>query len=146
VQIYSLKFDGACGPKNPGGIASYGFILNTPAGEAIKGHGVIGEGPTMSNNVAEFAALAAGLHAFIGDMYKTGIRPVTLLVKGDSNVVINIMSRRWRAHSDKLYWTYYLECLGLVTALRKDLKTHVSFDWIPREANQDCDDLSKKNR
>lgn len=137
MDVYTLKFDGACWP-NPGGKASYGFIISRGPEEIESGHGIVGQDASMSNNVAEFAALAFGLHAF----YKLGTGPCHLNVKGDSNLVINIMSRKWRPRADKLYWPAYTIAQGALLRIRKQ-SVSVTFEWIPRELNQDCDDLSK---
>ena len=141
---YKLFFDGSCGPKNPGGTAAYGFAL---MGEGLEapleyGAGVIGSGPGMSNNVAEFHALLKGFEAFNRVRVLTSDRYDNLHVHGDSKLVIEVMSRRWKAKPDKLYFETYALADGWLSDLRKD-RARVSFDWIPREMNTICDDLSK---
>jgi ribonuclease HI len=143
MQVFTLHFDGSCGPKNPGGTAAYGYaISSTGLAEPIEtGHGVIGTGPAMSNNLAEFTALAEGLLAFSKLLL---VNPI-LKVYGDSKIVINIMSKTWRATSDKLYYPAYLRAAELLRRLRVKGVT-VSFDHVYREQNQLCDDLSKAHQ
>lgn len=136
--MYKLKFDGGCAPKNPGGTASYGFILYKNDIEVSRGSGIIGQGDLMSNNLAEFYALYYGLQKF----HEFSKENDKLLVQGDSNLVVNIMKGKWRAHPSKLYYTGYIQAK---TALTFTVSAHVEvkFEWIPREKNQDCDDLTK---
>lgn len=138
MDIYTLHFDGSCGPKNPGGTAAYGFSLRCGDKRLAAEHGVIGSGPAMSNNVAEFTALFKGLEAF----HTQSHTPAFLQVRGDSQIVINIMSKKWKAHSDKMYYQAYLETEAITRAIRRT-NVHITFDWIPREQNTECDDLSK---
>lgn len=138
MEVFTLQFDGSCGPKNPGGTAAYGFILKTRGAYVTTGHDVIGTGPGMSNNFAEFIAVARGLEAF--DKYC--LTPALLNVRGDSNLVIKIMSGRWKARPDKLYYPAYVFAKEILTRIRRR-NVQVNFDWIPREDNTECDDLSK---
>lgn len=140
---YRLFFDGSCGPKNPGGTAAYGFALFKDGEESAvhTGSGVIGTGPGMSNNVAEFSALYEGLAAFAELENSRAV----ISVFGDSNLVIRVMCGHWKAKADKLYYSYYKLAEGIVKNLRS--KGHViTFDWVPRELNQVCDDLSKAHQ
>lgn len=136
MELWTLKFDGSCWP-NPGGKACYGYILYLHNDVIMDGEGVVGDGPGMSNNVAEFAALTKGL----GAVLRSYVPIKNLAVKGDSQLVINIMSGKWKGKSG-LYYNYAQDAKRLVAELRKS-GVNITFDWIPREENQDCDDLSK---
>lgn len=135
----TLHFDGSCWP-NPNGVAAYGYALSSQGSVIDSGHGVIGTGPGMTNNVAEFYALWQGLMAayarFDGDK---GF----LQVYGDSNLVIQIMNRHWRPKREKAYYASYVRAAGVLTTLRSGRGITVSLDWVPREQNTICDDLSK---
>jgi ribonuclease HI len=140
---YTLHFDGSCGPKNPGGTAAYGFIL-TKDGETVEsGHGILGTGEGMTNNKAEFYALAMGLHSFYNNV--PDLKGSVLHVYGDSKLVINIMNKHWRAKPDKPYYSAYDDALTRLLGLRSAGVT-VYFDWVPRSKNQKCDDLSKAHQ
>src|ERR1039457_2050017 len=57
-QEYTAWFDGACGPINPGGTATYGVVIKDQDGTIlVREHSLVGEGSTMSNNVAEYAGV-----------------------------------------------------------------------------------------
>lgn len=139
---YKLYFDGSCGPRNPGGTAAFGYVLLKEGQEepVSTGHGVIGTGEGMTNNLAEFHALKKGLDAFIETVQASAKH--TLQVFGDSNLVIQIMNRHWKPRSDKAYYANYAHAAENVTAIRRAGNT-IIFDWVPREQNQLCDDLSK---
>lgn len=140
---YKLFFDGSCGPKNPGGTAAYGYVLfKEGQEEAVRhGSGVIGSGAGMTNNLAEFYALDRGLAEGFIFCHDTSARCL-LNVYGDSNLVIQIMSGHWRAKADKAYYQAYEYATANLRLIRQ--RGHaVTFDWIPREQNTFCDDLSK---
>lgn len=141
-MVYTLHFDGSCGPTNPGGTAAYGFALyESGVTEPIEtGHGVVGTGPGMTNNLAEFYALAMGLHAFAARV--PALKNTVLNVRGDSMLVIKIMNRDWKAKAEKPYYSAYDDAAVRLAGLRRDGAT-VFFDWVGREHNQVCDDLSK---
>lgn len=145
MKDYILHFDGSCGPANPGGTAAYGYILTESGQELASNSRVIDTGPKMSNNYAEFHALACGMTALsqIEAYYETiHPGPAHLQVYGDSKLVINIMNKRWKASPDKLYYPAAEFAFHAMNKLRK-LKVKVSFDWVPRTQNQACDTLSK---
>lgn len=144
---YKLYFDGSCGPKNPGGTAAYGFALfREGQQEPVEfGSGVIGTGEGMTNNLAEFHALWRGLLAFNRESSATHPNKHTVRVLGDSNLVIQIMNRHWKARSDKLYYEEYEAAQAMLSILRRE-RHGFQFDWIPRELNQVCDDLSKAHQ
>lgn len=143
MRVFSIHFDGSCGPKNPGGTAAYGVIL-AKAGVGVKTNlveeaGVIGTGPLMSNNLAEFHALGVGLQRYLDHGPLAGDE---LIVFGDSNIVIQIMGGKWKASKDKLYYPAYFATWCLLEDIT-ELGVKTSFHWIPREENTECDDLSK---
>ena len=139
---HTLHFDGSCGPKNPGGTAAYGFALyRTGEQEPYKtGHGIIGTGSGMTNNLAEFHALAAGLRDFYED-HKTQ-RSGLLTVYGDSNLVIQIMNGVWRARPGKAYYEAYETAMTALMGVRR-LGIRVTLDWVPRGQNAVADGLSR---
>jgi ribonuclease HI len=142
METYSIHFDGSCWP-NPGGTAAYGTIVKSEGETICAEAGVIDTSPVMSNNVAEFFAVAVGLKRLVQKTSKEHRKGV-VSVYGDSQIVINIMARKWRPNPDKLYYTAYLQAEEAVKEVR-DLGLSVSFTWIPREANTECDELSKEH-
>lgn len=145
---YKLFFDGSCNP-NPLGTAAYSFALMLEGQQEPLEHGsgVIGVGEGMTNNGAEFHALWRGLLAF---HKHTGIsignrQHHSLQVYGDSNLVVQVMNRHWKARSDKAYFKEYEIATHTAVELRK-AGAVITYDWIPRERNTICDDLSKAHQ
>jgi len=138
-MAWTIYFDGSC--SKPGGSAAYGFILYHNEEEVSSGHSIIGDGPGMTNNLAEHRALTEGLKSFI--QYKN---PYTkkLYIYGDSMLVVNQINGKWGSRGNKPYKKQYKENLQLITQI-KQMGVKIYCEWIPREKNQKCDDLSKKH-
>jgi ribonuclease HI len=135
---YLAWFDGACGPVNPGGIATYGVMIKEQDGTVLVWeHGLVGKGKAMSNNVAEYGAV---LHVF---RYLSTRPPGRVTIYGDSNLVINQLNGK-RGISKGLYVPFALEAKALLAHLQ-GLGWQIDLCWIPREQNEECDQLSKKD-
>lgn len=143
---YKVFFDGSCSPKNPGGTAAYGFVLLKEGQEepVESGSGIIGSGDGTTNNLAEFYALDRGLVAFLR-RHDAPNQKHLLSVYGDSNLVIQIMSKHWKARREKAYYSAYEDAAANLKTIRVYGHT-VTFDWIPRELNTLCDGLSKAHQ
>jgi ribonuclease HI len=140
---YKLYFDGSCSPQNPGGTAKYGFALFKYGQREpiVMDHGIIGTGPGMTNNLAEFTALWHGLMAFYLQV-RDDPRGSMLICVGDSRLVVNVMNNKWGTDPSKPYYPSYDSANKLYHSLEKSGHL-VGFKWIPREQNQMADDLSK---
>ena len=138
--IYTLYFDGACWP-NPGGTASYGFVLSKDGKEIETGHGVAGNPPHTSNNLAEHAGVCAGFEAFLRH-YDKMAKNTLLEVRGDSDLVIRQLNRKWRVKPNTFYYKQGLKSLELLQTIKKQ-GVKVTCLWIPRAQNDKCDMLSK---
>lgn len=130
--MITVYFDGFCS-KNPGGIATYGVIIHKDGRIIRIALDVIGEGPNMTNNVAEFY----GLWKSIEWLTKKNLINEELKIKGDSQLVINQISGAWAVKSETSK-TY----VPLILNLLKGKK--VTFHWIPREENSAADELAYK--
>jgi len=126
--------DGLCEPRNPAGIASYGFIIYKEDAKVYEEGKVIGEGVGVSNNVAEYGALCEALK-WLSDQC---LSEEEIIVKSDSRLLVNQMSGFWECHGG-LYVAKFLEALKLAKGFNK-----ISFVWIPREQNSEADSLSRK--
>ncbi|MFA5862593.1 MAG: DUF3378 domain-containing protein, partial [Candidatus Thermoplasmatota archaeon] len=52
---YVINFDGLCDPVNPGGVATFGFVVRHHGRIVHEGHGLASPPrPTSTNNVAEY--------------------------------------------------------------------------------------------
>src|SRR5438876_3627883 len=126
--------DGLCEPVNPGGRATYGYVVRNDAGRDIaRKSGVVGKGPEMSNNVAEYAALCEALRFLV----KEKMSRMSIEIRSDSRLVVNQMKGKWKFRKG-LYAQKYSEAKGLTA-----LFTIITFRWIPREENEEADALSR---
>ena len=146
--MLEVWIDGACEPINPGGTASYGLIIKRQivADKFSEIHGnklrllmvkhVVGNGSTMSNNVAEYSALLA----FLGWYYANITNKEEATIYSDSKLVVNQMNGLWEAKQG-LYIPYYETAFNMLCSLAPH---NISFRWIPREENYEADNLSKQ--
>src|SRR5439155_6224773 len=130
LAMIVINFDGLCEPVNPGGTATFGYLIKDDAGLILASKsGLVGKGPAMSNNVAEYAALCEALEFLL----KNNRENSPIEVRGDSALVVNQMSGKWKFRKG-LYREKYQEALRL-RAQFADLR----FLWIPREQNEEAD-------
>ena len=129
--MITVYFDGLCYPKNPCGVAAYGYLIYEDGELLHKGFGAVGEGPGMTNNVAEYEGLLAALF-WIKDNGLNG----KVVVRGDSQLVINQISGRWQVKSGTSS-KYVPEIKEMMNGM------DVVLEWIPREKNGEADELSR---
>ena len=136
MNEYLAWFDGACEPVNPGGTASFGVVIKDEDGAVLlRDAGVVGKGKAMSNNVAEYAGV---LHVL---KHLSSWPPGRVTINGDSNLVINQLTGRWRIKKG-LYRSIATETKELLAHLR-ELGWQINLRWIPRDQNEECDALSR---
>jgi ribonuclease HI len=129
--MITVYFDGLCYPKNPCGVAAYGYLIYRDGQPIYKGFRAVGEGKGMTNNMAEYEGLMAAAQWLRDE----GIEE-KIVIKGDSQLVIKQMKGEWKINSatSKKY----------VPQIRRLLQgKEVSFSWIPREENEEADQLSR---
>lgn len=132
-------FDGSCGPVNPGGTARWGAFIKNADGEILfSNHGVIGHGHGMTNNLAEHFAAAEVLEQ-VATIAGTGW---SVLLRGDSMLVVNQLNGKWRAKSRKPYFHAFQRGLAALEKLRS-MGVSVYVGWLPRKRNQLADALSR---
>ncbi len=132
-----LFFDGLCEPKNPGGVACYGYVvyLESPSGrkKLVEDSGVAAEpGPDSTNNVAEYAGLIKGL-----EWVRTNADDRELEIIGDSTLVIRHLTGEYKVRAPRLVPLYRKAC-----SLLNELKWTAR--WVRREENTVADELSLK--
>ena len=131
-----MYFDGGCEPKNPGGVATFGWCAMTIDNDIIaKNNGVVHPygHPMSTNNVAEYTALLKGLE-YLRETKWSG----ELLVRGDSMLVIRAIEGRWRCKAPHLIPIYKM-CMDILRTFDR-----YAAEWIPRKDNSFCDELSSK--
>ncbi len=135
IQAY---FDGSCGPVNPGGTAAFGAVVYKDGQRVWECSQIFqplpGEEQLTSNNVAEYCGLLALLNYFL----ENKMREEQIVVRGDSNLVIQQMNGRW-----KIKKGFYLPVALEAQRKVKDF-SNIHFEWIPREQNELADELSKQ--
>lgn len=91
-------------------------------------------GPNITNNIAEYSGLLNGLL----EIQKNFIEPISLKIQGDSLLVINQITNKWKIKNKKL--------LTLHLQIQELLKTFYKYDCshVLREFNKIADKLSKK--
>ena len=140
VEMY---FDGACEPVNPGGSASFGYIIKRNDEVMAQGSGVVGSGEGMTNNIGEYHGLIEGIKALIGLNIKERVT-----IFGDSNIVCNVVSKKWGWNRKKTTWNPHKDAPHLKPLLEEALNLLKNLDydikWISREDNWQTDELSKK--
>jgi len=131
-----LYFDGLCEPKNPGGVATYGYIVYEDGKKVHEEHGVVGAGmlgDDVSNNVAEYTAMIRGMAYLL----HTGYRG-QLTVRGDSQLTIRQMKGAYKVRARRL-----LPLHKKAVELKEEFEA-VTFEWVPREENEEADQLSRR--
>ena len=124
-------FDGACSPVNPGGamgmgaVIYYGYEQFTISDFKHQANG-------NTNNVAEYLAFKWILETLIEEK----LNDETIIVHGDSNLVIQQMNNEWRIKQGR-YKSVALQCKGLLQRF-----PYLTIKWIPREQNDFADTLS----
>lgn len=126
--------DGACEPRNPGGMGSYGVYAVKAGIVVIEDFGVLHDGPEMTNNVAEYSALLKALSKI---KEKFGIDS-GVVIYTDSQLVANQMNDVWPIRSG-IYATHAYAAMEYAKQFTK-----IKYVWIPREKNSFADALSKR--
>jgi len=133
IEVY---FDGACEPVNPGGIATFGFVIYKD-GEMLKSEKGLACEPFSSyasNNVAEYTAMLKALEFMVEDGLCDEHAHIT--VKGDSQLTIRQMNGMYAVRALRI-----IPLFKRAKKLTKKIK-NIQFVWVPREQNTIADDLS----
>jgi ribonuclease HI len=127
---WMMHFDGAFAHQGAG----VGVILTSPIGDKL--YYVVHlcfkrEPDKVSNNIAEYEGLLAGLRASIS----LGVKRIT--IKGDSQLIINFSNKAYKPKDPHMI--AYLE---EVRKLEKRF-LGMEMEYIPRSKNQEEDDIAK---
>lgn len=135
MTVWKLWFDGGC--ENNGGpkaSATYGYVLlNTETKKRYTGRGpVLSSRPT--NNLAEWAALLAGVRRLV----KKADPGDTAELIGDSLLVVNGVTGKWKGKDQRL------ARMKSLVKTELDKLGNWSAIWVPREQNQEADEVGRK--
>jgi len=129
-----VYFDGACEPKNPGGVGTYGFAVYNDNDTISEGYGIACEpAPNCTNNVAEYTGLIKALECLLLHDYGES----SIVVRGDSQLVIKQLTGIYNVRTEHLK-PLFEKAHELLSHFR------VRLEWIPRELNSKADELSKR--
>src|SRR2546426_372582 len=132
--------DGLCepayegGPQNPGGVATYGYRITRDGKLLAEESGVIGEGPGMTNIVAEYDALAQVL-SHLAKMNMTG---EVVEIRSDNKMLVRQTKGEWKVRRGA-YVPYYEKVKPLASKFSR-----ISYVWIRREFNEEADALTRR--
>lgn len=139
-MAYTIYCDGLCepaypgGPRNPGGMATYGFVIYKDHEQIKEGWAIIGSGQGMTNNVAEYTGAIKALEWMI----ENDLTDDKITLRSDSQLLIYQLDGSYAVRSPRIYPLY-----SHVRKLLKKFKKK-SYCWIPREENEEADALSRR--
>lgn len=146
AKLIECWFDGCCEPRNPGGHAAWGAVVHIDGESVYRDGGYCGVGSGMSNNVAEYSGFVAAL----AEALRHAREKDRIHIRGDSRLVICHLfeaaarklgySGKWKVNGGH-YMPFYQQAKAMLDAV-KGVK--VTAEWIPRDENDICDVLSKK--
>ena len=125
---YTMNFDG-CSKGNPG-LAGVGAVIYCLDDEIWSGSLFLGKNAT--NNQSEYTGLIFGLQQAIDMKIKT------LMVKGDSQLVINQMTGKYKCNSENI-----IELYKKAKELEKEFEK-IYFVHVLRNLNRRADELSNE--
>ena len=135
-ESFAVNFDGLCEPRNPGGVATYGFTIKR-GGKMIHQESGIAEAEPWtleaSNNVAEYSGIVRALQWLVDH----GFRESPVIVRGDSKLVINQLKGAFKVKAPRIVELYKR------SADLAALFPHIQFEWVDRSLNSEADLLSR---
>ncbi|MDR1798667.1 MAG: reverse transcriptase-like protein, partial [Bifidobacteriaceae bacterium] len=125
-----IEADG--GARGNPGVAGYGAVVRDGATGRVLAERAAYLGDNVTNNVAEYSGLIAGLEAAVG------LDPAAQLeVRMDSRLVVSQMAGRWKIKNADLR--------DLVAQARAVMGARqVRFTWVPRADNSRADALANQ--
>jgi ribonuclease HI len=134
IQVY---FDGLCQPLNPSGVACYAFIIKANTKRTIHSDFGLAAKPftdDATNNVAEYTGIIKALEW----LSENNLYNEKILVRGDSQLVINQIKRNWKVKAPTIIPLYQM-----ARSLKSKFR-NIEIEWISREKNKEADKLSNK--
>lgn len=129
--------DGACEPKNPRGVPTYGFLIYGDEKKIDEESGLGLADPwteQATNNVAEYTALIKALEKLLN----LGLQDSEVEVRSDSELLVKQVNGVYKVRNPRLR-PLYERVNGLLPRFK-----NIQMKWIQREENAEADDLSKR--
>ncbi len=136
AERVTIYFDGLCQPKNPGGVACYGFVVQNDWWFLQTGDGLASEPLSLeaTNNVAEYTGLLKALEWLLANQYEG----TSLTIRGDSELVIYQLDGTYQVKSTSIIYLH-----DKIEALLRRFR-NIALEWIPGEENKEADFLTRK--
>lgn len=135
-DVIIVNFDGLCEPKNPGGIATYGFVIYRSGRKIHQEYGIAYARPwsdEASNNVAEYSAVIHALEWLKGHDYLES----PIILRGDSRLVVNQISGIFKVKATRIV-ELYERTMKILAQFSK-----IKVEWVERSLNKEADLLSR---
>ena len=144
VEVY---FNGTCQPYNPGGIACYGFVIYQQQQQDVVhvANGLALAEPFTDNAtdiVAAYTAIIKALEWLLAhrpdgssNNNSSSFRTQTIVVKGDSQLVINQIKGKYKVKEARII-PLYKRVRSLISKFK-----NIKIKWIPREQKKYADTL-----
>ena len=135
-QTLYVYFDGLCEPKNPGGVATYGLIIQKNDEVIFEDCGLAEAEPwsdDASNNVAEYSGVIRALEW----LDKNKAHDSHIVLRGDSKLILSQLKGEYKVKSLRLVELHH----KAKKLLSKFSNLHI--EWVERALNQEADRLSR---
>lgn len=125
------SFDGLCRPKNPGGTATWGFVVYEGENRIHAAGGLAAKPgtPQATNNYAEYMGAIRTLEWLL----EGGHKETEILIRGDSELIIKQLRGEYKVKSRNLM-SLHLKARRLAQEF-----SSLQFEWVPREENVEAD-------
>ena len=125
------SFDGLCRPKNPGGTATWGFVVYDEDDRIHAAGGLAAKPgtPQATNNYAEYMGAIRTLEWLV----EAGHQSRNILIRGDSELIIRQLRGEYKVKSRNLM-PLHLQARQLSQQF-----SSLKFEWVPREENTEAD-------
>ncbi|MDG6907447.1 MAG: ribonuclease HI family protein [Nitrososphaerota archaeon] len=131
-----VYFDGLCEPRNPGGVATYGIIIQKDGETIYEDSGLAEAEPwsnDTSNNVAEYSAVIKALEWLdLNRKHNTSV-----IVRGDSKLIVSQLNGEFKVKSLRIIELHH-KAKKLLAKFRS-----IKIEWVDRSLNEEADRLSR---
>lgn len=143
-----LHVDGGCEQKNPGGVATAGWVCFDQKKVLLASEGQVVQdgGPLATNNYGEYSALRLALTWLDNQQWRGD-----LIIKADSRLLVEQVRGSWKCKAEhlrqirdeihELLRKLQLHIVTENTALPKNGRGLCHLIWVPREKNHVADAL-----
>jgi ribonuclease HI len=142
TQRLTVICDGACLPVNPGGYATYAFVVYEGEVSGARGRqrptpldtsrACVGKGDGMTNNVAEYHSVLASLR-----WVEKRAKYAEVEIRSDSQIVVRQINGEFACDAEHLRGMWR-ECRGLLSRLPK-----ARLVWVRRDETYVADALTR---